>query len=60
MKHGTYRDVSDDACDVACDHLVIEHNRFTSSLHPNMYCNICSLMIGGYTQMERGKERVVL
>ena len=32
------RDVSDDACDVACDNLVIQHYRFTSSLHPT--CNV--------------------
>ena len=31
MTQGTYRDVSDDACDVACDHLVIQHYR---SHHP--------------------------
>ena len=33
-----YRDVSDDSCDVACDHLVIQHYRFTSSLYPT--CNV--------------------
>ena len=38
MKQGTYRDVSDDACDVACDHPVIQHYHFTSSLQPT--CNV--------------------
>ena len=38
MKQGTHRDVSDDACDVACDHLVIQHYQFTSFLHST--CNV--------------------
>ena len=36
MKQGTKRDVSDDARDVACDHQVIPHHCFTSSLHPTI------------------------